>query len=60
MTTTYRTQNPATGELIEEFPYATDDDIQQAMADAAKAYTSWSALAMAERGSILSKLADLF
>jgi len=60
MTTTYRTQNPATGELLEEFPYATDDDIQQAMADAAKAYTSWSALAMAERGSILSKLADLF
>lgn len=60
MTTTYRTQNPATGELIEEFPYATDDDIQQAMADAAKAYTSWSALAMSERGSILSKLADLF
>lgn len=60
MTTTYRTQNPATGELLEEFPYATDDDIQQAMADAAKAYTSWSALAMSERGSILSKLADLF
>lgn len=60
MTTTYRTQNPATGELLEEFPYATDDDIQQAMADAAKAYTSWSALAMSERGNILSKLADLF
>src|SRR5690625_4719199 len=60
MTTTYRTQNPATGELIEEFPFATDDEIQQAMADAATAYDTWSEMEMAERGRILNNLADLF
>lgn len=60
MTNMYRTQNPATGELLEEFPYATDDEIQQALNDAANAYDTWSAKDMAERGTILEKLADLF
>ena len=60
MTNMYRTQNPATGELIEEFPFATDDEIQQALSDAANAYDTWSAMDMAERGTILEKLADLF
>ena len=60
MTTMYRTQNPATGELLKEFPFATADDIEQAMTDAASAYVTWSAKDMAERGTILAKLADLF
>ncbi len=60
MTTTYRTQNPATGELLEEFPFATDDDIQQALANAASAYRTWSTLKMSERGQALLKLAALF
>lgn len=60
MSNTYRTQNPATGELIEEFPFATDEAIQQALADADQAYRSWSALPMSERGQVLLKLADLF
>ncbi|OAV62552.1 NAD-dependent succinate-semialdehyde dehydrogenase [Enteractinococcus helveticum] len=60
MTTTYRTQNPATGELVEEFPYVSDNEIQQTLASAASAYRIWSAMPMAERGKILVKLADLF
>lgn len=60
MTNTYRTQNPATDELIKEFPFATDEEIQQALSDAASAYKTWSAMDMAERGTILEKLADLF
>src|SRR5699024_5538760 len=60
MTTTYRTQNPATGELVKEFPYASDDEIQQSLAAAASAYRTWSTKPMAERGKILVKLADLF
>ncbi|GAA4112787.1 NAD-dependent succinate-semialdehyde dehydrogenase [Enteractinococcus coprophilus] len=60
MTTTYRTQNPATGELVQEFPYASDDDIQQALTTAANAYRTWSDMPMAQRGQILLKLADLF
>jgi len=60
MSTTYRTQNPATGELIKEFPFATDETIQQALDQADSAYHSWSALPMAQRGRVLLKLADLF
>src|SRR5690625_677827 len=60
MTTTYRTQNPATGQLLEEFAFATDDEVQQALTKSAQAYTAWSDLDMAERGKILVKLADLF
>lgn len=60
MTNTYRTQNPTTGELLEEFPFATDDEIQQALTDSATAYTTWSAMEMAKRSNVLLKLADLF
>jgi len=60
MRNTFRTQNPATGELIEEFPFATDNEIQQAMTDAHAAFSTWSTMAMSERGKILAKLADLF
>ena len=60
MTTTYRTQNPATGELIEQFPFTTDDELQQAMASAASAYRTWSTMPMSQRGTILMKLAELF
>ena len=60
MSATYRIQNPATGELIEEFSFATDDDIQQHLANTAQAYTAWSAMAMSQRGKVLLKLADLF
>src|SRR5690625_2465506 len=60
MRNTFRTQNPATGELIEEFPFATDNEIQQAMTDAHAVFSTWSTMAMSERGKILAKLADLF
>lgn len=60
MSTTYRIQNPANGDLIEEFPFATDEEIQHAVTSAASAYTTWSAMDMADRGKILLKLADLF
>src|SRR5699024_8189514 len=56
MTTTYRIQNPATGELLQEFPFATDEGIQQALSDSAAAYTTWSAMPMTDRGKILEKL----
>lgn len=60
MSLTYRTQNPATGELITTFPHATEQEIQDAMARAHAAYGTWSGLAIAERGKILLRLADLF
>lgn len=56
----YRTQDPATGELIKEYPFASDDEIQEVLTRSAEAYTSWSAMEMSARGQILLKLADLF
>lgn len=60
MSTMYRIQNPTTGDLIQEFVYATDDEIQQTLTVAAQAYTTWSSMDMSERGQALLKLADLF
>src|SRR5690554_4538957 len=60
MTTTYRTQNPATGELIEEFPFATYHEVQQVLTSADRAYRTWSTMQMADRGGVLLKLAALF
>lgn len=60
MRTTYRTQNPATGELVHEFPFASDDEIQEVLARSSKAYPEWSDMGMSERGNILLRLADLF
>ncbi|HEX2247175.1 MAG TPA: aldehyde dehydrogenase family protein, partial [Arthrobacter sp.] len=39
--TSYRVLNPATGEVVEEFPTATDADIQDALAAAQEAFQSW-------------------
>jgi len=60
MSHVYRTQDPATGELIKEYPFASDDEIQEVLTRSAEAYTSWSAMEMSARGQILLKLADLF
>src|SRR5699024_1294643 len=60
MSHVYRTQDPATGELIKEYPFASDDEIQEVSTRSAEAYTSWSAMEMSARGQILLKLADLF
>ncbi|MCI6574603.1 MAG: NAD-dependent succinate-semialdehyde dehydrogenase [Actinomycetaceae bacterium] len=56
----YRVQNPVTGELEKSFDYATDADIEAAIAGAAEAYKEWSARPMAERGELLKKAGDLF
>lgn len=39
--TEYAVRNPATGELVETFPTATDADIAAAIDAAAAAYGSW-------------------
>ena len=37
----YRTQNPATGEISEEFDTATDEEVGLAIAAAHAVYTGW-------------------
>lgn len=37
----YRVQNPATGEVVETFEAASDEQIQQVLASADAAYGQW-------------------
>ena len=56
----YAVINPATGETLQEFPDATDADIQDAIASAQKAYQEWSrTTTVAERAALVQRVADL-
>lgn len=56
----YAVVNPATGEVVREYPTATDEQIEQALASAAKAYKEWSKNStLAERADLIRKVAAL-
>lgn len=56
----YRVQNPATGEVLETFEHATDEEVQQILTRAAEGYRAWSEKTIEQRGEIVQKVADLF
>ena len=56
----YRVINPATGEPGEEFPLATDAEIQDALAASQAAFESWREVPIEERGKIVTRIAELF
>ena len=37
----YQVTDPATGEAAETFPFATDEEVEQALASATAAYAQW-------------------
>lgn len=55
----YATINPFTGELIKEFPNATDVEVTQAIESAHQAFLSWRTTPCAEKATILSRAAGL-
>lgn len=57
--TTYRTINPATGELVKEFASATDAEIAQALDASQSAYEAWSATPQAERAAVVTRISEL-
>lgn len=57
---TYKVLNPATGEVVEEFDAATDEQVEQALAAAQTAYESWQDIDINERAKIVSKVGALF
>ena len=57
--TTYRTVNPATGELVQEFEPATDQQVAEALDASQAAYESWSAKTVAERAAVVKRIAEL-
>ena len=56
----FRVRNPATGEVVEEFPFATDRQIQDALAAAEGAFRSWKQVPIEERGRVVARVGELF
>jgi succinate-semialdehyde dehydrogenase/glutarate-semialdehyde dehydrogenase len=56
----YTVTNPATGELIEKVPNATDEEVQAAIDRVHRGYSSWRSRPVSERAKIVSRAADLF
>lgn len=57
---TYRSVNPATGLLLEEFATPTDADVSDILARGESAYQQWSRTPVAVRADILRRAGDLF
>lgn len=51
--------NPASGEVLGQLPHATREDLDQALAAAERAFTTWSKTSPLERSAILRKVAEL-
>ncbi|WP_201502288.1 NAD-dependent succinate-semialdehyde dehydrogenase [Psychrobacter cibarius] len=56
----YQVNNPATGEVEATYPTATEQDIQNAIAQADTAYQDWRQVSLDERSAILHKIADIY
>lgn len=59
-TPTYQVTDPATSEVLETFPFATDAEVEDALARSAAAYQSWRATPIDERVSVVKRVAALF
>jgi len=56
----YQVTNPATGEIVETFPFATDAEVETALAGSQAAYESWRAVPVDERAAIVRRIGELF
>ncbi|MFC0623715.1 NAD-dependent succinate-semialdehyde dehydrogenase [Kribbella deserti] len=56
----YTVTDPATGELIEQVPNATDEEVLAAIDRVHRGYGSWRQRSVAERAAIVARAADLF
>ena len=56
----YRVVNPATGQVAESFDYATDEEIESALAAVQGAYNAWREVPIAERAKTVKRIGELF
>jgi succinate-semialdehyde dehydrogenase/glutarate-semialdehyde dehydrogenase len=52
--------NPATGEVLETFPFATDAAVEAALAAAVEAQVAWAERPVEERAAVMLAVADAF
>lgn len=55
---TFETRNPATGELVQQYPLLTDDQLELRLQLADQASDAWSVSSFAERSALLMAVAD--
>ncbi|MEX5236989.1 NAD-dependent succinate-semialdehyde dehydrogenase [Kocuria arenosa] len=58
--TSYRSVNPATGQVLAEFPTATDTQVQEALAGADAAFRAWRSRPIEERAAVVARVGALF
>ncbi|SFW87505.1 NAD-dependent succinate-semialdehyde dehydrogenase [Amycolatopsis australiensis] len=56
----YSVTNPATGELVEEVPNATDEQVRAAIGRVHVGFAAWRARPVADRAAIVRRAAELF
>lgn len=56
----YTVINPATGEVVKEYPTATDQEVQDAIASADAAYKEWRDVPIEERAKVVARIGELF
>src|SRR6202007_2684099 len=56
----YQVTDPATGEVAETFPFATDAEVEEALAAATGAFAEWRLRTVAERAAVVKRVAELF
>jgi succinate-semialdehyde dehydrogenase / glutarate-semialdehyde dehydrogenase len=56
----YQVTDPATGEVTETFPFATDAEVEQALAAATASFAEWRKRPTGERAAIVKRVAELF
>jgi succinate-semialdehyde dehydrogenase / glutarate-semialdehyde dehydrogenase len=56
----YRVTDPATGKVQQDFPFATDAEVESALSGAVTAYGTWKETPLAERIAIVTRVAELF
>src|SRR6266571_633643 len=56
----YQVTDPATGEVTQTFPFATDAEVAEALAAATEAFAAWKLRPVAERAAVVKRIAELF
>lgn len=56
----YQVLDPATGEVIETFEHASDEEVAASLARAAAAYDVWRATPLLERAAVVRRIGTLF
>jgi len=56
----YQVTDPATGEVTQTFPFATDAEVEQALTASTAAFTAWKKRPVHERAAIVKRVGELF